>query len=114
VDSKLKFRFYDHPAPVFTVVGLGTAEHAASPVELAPHRRALADGTQLAAQRDGVAVAAGGPISGGTLLSISFADVGAPFFALDEREAVAIAQSRCAFGEPPYTQPLNVSAGVIE
>lgn len=119
VDSKLKFRFYDHPPPTFTVLGLGTAAHGASPTEIASHRqlterRALADGTQLAANRDGISVAAGGPIAGGTLLSVTFAHAGAPFFALDEREPIAIEQSRCAFGEPAYTQPLNVSAGVIE
>jgi hypothetical protein len=116
VHSGHQFKFYEHPPPAFT---------------------ARASGIELLADTAAGEVDAGGPVTGGTELTISFDPVAAaaiyrsraralgvdesreladteetlaPFFAL-EAEVVgrAINQSRCAVGAPPYTVPTNLT-----
>ena len=103
------FKFYEEPLPTFSVVANGgpLAPFLSLPLD------AVAEG--------GVLVAAGGPVLGGSILTITFApgasarhrslevNVEAPLFALEDYGPLATNQTRCAVGPPPYTVPMNVT-----
>ena len=120
VMSGQKFRFFEHAAPAFTVRAAGLFLGAT--------------------EADGSRVAAGGPLQGGTVLTISYSrslveqrrraqegsnaavpsdELQPPFFRLDDDVTTVLNQSLCGFGAadglgaPPYTRPLNVTGDTI-
>ena len=154
IHSGLQFKFYDHPAPTFAGRALWGASRL---VDVVP--KAGFDLGARAVVNIGAAVIkveGGGPLLGGTELTISLADLvksnaelrrqlrrhtqlrhavvhgrharrrrrrldhetghdgASPFLALEALDASLAANlSRCAFGDPPYTAPLNLTADTI-
>ena len=95
------FKFFQHAPPTFSV--------------------RASEFDQEAIDGNGMSVAAGGPLQGGTELTITYEGTRSlaelpPFLRLDGRIDAVLNQSLCAFGvadgvsPPPYTQPVNVSA----
>ena len=110
--SGLRFKFYDHPPPSFSISAADTslAAHAHTVArrslqhQLRPDGRAKQKLPWLRRRLQTQKVDAGGPRSGGTLLTIELTGHQglAPFLALETDVTYAIQQSRCAFGQAPH------------
>lgn len=119
VSSGHVFKYYEHPPATFGATASLDGQ-AVSLAAVAHNSRRLAEGRPAVGHATRAArrflgsntqrVEAGGPLSGGTLLNITFDELTrAPFLALEGDPAIAVGLSRCAFGEPPYTSALSLT-----